>query len=110
MRTSRSRSAGVDRRSALKVAAGAGIAAAGGVALTSRKARAATTLTIWTGFPELVPYYKSVAEAYAKVKPDVTVNLLSSSLREMTLLPTRYSPSSSLARFDVTNAGTPSLM
>jgi multiple sugar transport system substrate-binding protein len=83
MRTGRSRSAGVDRRSALKVAAGAGIAAAGGVALTSRKAKAATTLTIWTGFPELVPYYKSVAEAYAKVKPDVTVNLLSSSLREM---------------------------
>lgn len=82
MRASKSRSVGVDRRSALKVAAGAGIAAAGGMAF-SRKARAATTLNIWTGYPELVPYYKSVAEAYAKTKPDVTVNLLSSSLREM---------------------------
>ena len=50
---------------------------------SSKKARAATTLNIWTGYPELVPYYKSVAEAYAKTKPDVTVNLLSSSLREM---------------------------
>ncbi len=82
MRASKSRSVGVDRRSALKVAAGAGLAAAGGMAF-SRKARAATTLTIWTGFPELVPYYKSVADAYAKAKPDVTVTLLSSSLREM---------------------------
>ncbi len=82
MRTSKSRSAGLDRRAALKVAAGAGIAAAGGIAM-SKKARAATTLNIWTGYPELVPYYKSVAEAYAKTKPDVTVNLLSSSLREM---------------------------
>ena len=82
MRKGKSRTAGVDRRSALKIAAGAGVAAAGGMAF-SKSARAATTLNIWTGYPELVPYYKSVAEAYAKTKPDVTVNLLSSSLREM---------------------------
>ncbi len=82
MRTDKSRSVGVDLRSAMKVAAGAGIAAAGGIAF-SKKARAATNLTIWTGYPELVPFYKAIADNYAKTKPDVSVTLLSSSLREM---------------------------
>lgn len=82
MSGSKSRSKGVDRRAALKIAAGAGVAAVGGTAF-SRAARAATNLTIWTGYPELVPFYKAIADNYAKTKPDVTVTLLSSSLREM---------------------------
>jgi len=82
MSGSKSRSKGVDRRAALKIAAGAGVAAVGGTVF-SRAASAATNLTIWTGYPELVPFYKAIADNYAKTKPDVTVTLLSSSLREM---------------------------
>jgi multiple sugar transport system substrate-binding protein len=82
MSESKSRSKGVVRREALKIAAGAGVAALGGAAF-SRPASAATNLTIWTGYPELVPFYKAIADNYAKTKPDVTVSLLSSSLREM---------------------------
>ena len=76
-----SRSIAIARRTALKSAAGAGLALSGGMAFAPQ-ARAATTLTIWTGYPELVPYYKAVADAYAKTKPDVKVSLLSTSLRE----------------------------
>lgn len=74
-----SRGTGIARRTALKSAAVAGLAAAA----VPRKAAAAPTLSIWTGFPELVPYYRAVAAEYAKTKPGVEVNLLSSSLREM---------------------------
>ena len=72
----------IDRRTALKLAAGAGLAATSALQMP-RAARADnTTLSIWTGYPELVPYYQAVAEAYAKTKPGVTCTILSTSLRE----------------------------
>ncbi len=74
----------VDRRTALKIAAGAGVAAASGWGLSAVPARAAaeTTLAIWTGFPELVPFYQAVAGAYSKQHPDVGFTFFSTSLRE----------------------------
>ena len=72
----------IDRRTALKLAAGAGLAVTSAVQMP-RAARAdTTTLSIWTGYPELVPYYQAVADAYAKTKPGVTCTILSTSLRE----------------------------
>ena len=73
---------GLKRRDALRLAAGAGLA---GVATLrpARSARAAeTTLSIWTGFPELQPYYQAVADAYSKHKPGVKFTIFATSLRE----------------------------
>lgn len=73
----------VGRRTFFKLAAGAGLAAAGGVEfLAASQAASNVTLSIWTGFPELVPFYKAVADAYAKTHPNVTVTVFSTSLRE----------------------------
>ena len=73
--------AGLGRRSALALAAGAGLGA--GLVGASRGAQAADiTLSIWTGYPELVPVYQAAGEAYAKVKPGVKVTVFSTSLRE----------------------------
>ena len=44
----------IGRRTALKLAAGAGLAATTALRMP-RVARADTTLSIWTGYPELVP-------------------------------------------------------
>jgi multiple sugar transport system substrate-binding protein len=75
--------ASIDRRTVLKLAAGAGLAGAGAFALP-RSARAAdTTLAIWTGFPDVQPFYQAVAEAYTKLHPEVKFTFLSASLREM---------------------------
>ncbi len=41
------------------------------------------TLTIWTGFSELEPFYKACAEDYKKEHPNVTVEVLSTDLREV---------------------------
>ena len=74
----------VGRRQALKIVAGTGLAAAGGLAaapLTAR-AQAPTTLSLWTGYPELTPYYEAVAEAYKAAHPGVSVTVFSTSLRE----------------------------
>lgn len=73
----------VNRRTFLKVAAGAGVVAAGGMRLTRpARAAAAATLSIWTGFPELVPFYKAVGEAYGKAHSGFQVSVFSTSLRE----------------------------
>ncbi len=65
------------RRTALSLAAGAGVAAAAG------PARAADiTLSVWTGYPELVPWYQAVGEAYSKAKPGTKVTVFSTTLRE----------------------------
>ena len=72
----------IGRRTMLKLAAGAGIASASGIALTPRPAVAETTLSIWTGFPELQPFYEAVAKAYSSVHPDVKCTVFSTSLRE----------------------------
>ena len=74
----------IERRTFLKLAAGAGLATAGGVGLVpARQAAGATTLSVWTGYPELVPFYKAVADAYGKTTPGVTVTVFSTSLREV---------------------------
>ena len=52
-----------------------------GLALPARAA-AQTTLAIWTGFPELVPFYQAVAAAYGKLHPEVGFTFFSTSLRE----------------------------
>src|SRR5437016_5902467 len=64
MGTTGKRGLRIERRAFLKLAAGAGVAAAGGVGLApARPATGATTLAVWTGFRELVPFYKAVADA-----------------------------------------------
>jgi multiple sugar transport system substrate-binding protein len=64
------------RRGALKLATGAAIAAAG-------PAQAADiTLSVWTGYPELVPWYKQAGEAYTKANPATKVTVFSTTLRE----------------------------
>ncbi|MFI4980665.1 MAG: extracellular solute-binding protein [Nevskiales bacterium] len=70
---------GVNRRTAMKLAAGAGVAAA----WTPRRAAAAdVTLSAWTGYPELAPWYQACGEAYAKLNPGFKLNVLSTTLRE----------------------------
>jgi multiple sugar transport system substrate-binding protein len=72
------RTDGIGRRAALRMAAGAGIAAAAG----ARAKAADITLSVWTGYPELVPWYTAVGDAYAKVKPGTKVSVFSTTLRE----------------------------
>jgi multiple sugar transport system substrate-binding protein len=68
---------GIGRRAALQLVAGAGIAATAG-----RSAKAADlTLAVWTGYPELVPWYQAVGEEYTKAK-GTKVTVFSTSLRE----------------------------
>ena len=65
----------IGRRAALTLAAAAAIGA--------RPARAAdVTLSVWTGYPELVPWYKACGDAYAKANPGFKLNILSTTLRE----------------------------
>jgi multiple sugar transport system substrate-binding protein len=68
------------RRAVLKLAAGGGIA--GALVLPRRATAADVTLDIWTGYPELVPYYQSVAADYAKTNPGTKFTFFSTSLRE----------------------------
>ena len=72
----------VGRRTVLKLAAGAGLASASGIALAPRAQAADTTLAIWTGFPELQPFYEAVAKAYSSANPGVKCTVFSTSLRE----------------------------
>ncbi len=57
----------------------------------------AKTINVWTGFPELEPYYKWAGQAFAEIYPDVKVEVLSTSLREfeqklVTSIPTGTGP------------------
>jgi multiple sugar transport system substrate-binding protein len=71
----------MNRRRALKLAAGAATGLAAG--LPARHAAAAdTTLSIWTGYPELVSWYQAVGEAYTKINPSVKITVFSTTLRE----------------------------
>src|SRR6266851_8126433 len=83
MAKGRIRKTGIDRRSVLKLAAGAGLSGAAGLRLTSPARAADTTLAIWTGFPECQPFYQAVADAYTKLHPEVKCTVFSTSLREM---------------------------
>jgi multiple sugar transport system substrate-binding protein len=67
----------LDRRTAIKLAASASLAGA-----AAHRAQAATMLSIWTGFPELQPFYQAVADAYAKLHPEVRFTIFATSLRE----------------------------
>jgi multiple sugar transport system substrate-binding protein len=70
-----------NRRGALKLAAGVATGLAAGFA--SRPAKAADiTLSVWTGYPELVPWYQAVGEAYTKAHPNIKVTVFSTTLRE----------------------------
>ncbi|MBV8652004.1 MAG: extracellular solute-binding protein [Alphaproteobacteria bacterium] len=72
----------IDRRTALKLAAGAGLAGAGALRF-AEPARAATELSIWTGFPECVPFYQACADAYSKAHPEVKITIFSADLRSI---------------------------
>jgi multiple sugar transport system substrate-binding protein len=52
------------------------------MALLIASVTATTTINVWTGFPELEPFYKWVGAEYSKSHPGVTVKVLSTSLRE----------------------------
>lgn len=73
----------VDRRTILKLAAGAGLAGAGVLPFAPRARAADTTLAIWTGFPEVQPFYQAAADAYTKQHPEIKFTVFSTSLREM---------------------------
>jgi multiple sugar transport system substrate-binding protein len=84
MKRDKSHPSGIDRRSVLKLAAGAGLAGAGGLGFApAARAAGETTLAIWTGFPELQPFYQAVGDAYTKLHPEVKLTYFSTSLREM---------------------------
>jgi multiple sugar transport system substrate-binding protein len=72
----------IGRRTVLKLAAGAGLAGASGISFSPRAEAADTTLAIWTGFPELQPFYEAVAKAYSSAHPEVKCTVFSTSLRE----------------------------
>ena len=66
------------RRDALTMVTGAAIAATAGAPAEA----ADIALSCWTGYPELVPWYKERGDAYAKDHPGFTLNVLSTTLRE----------------------------
>ena len=68
----------VNRRTLLAGAAGSAFAAG----WRPRPARADTVLQIWTGYPELVPWYKAVSADFAKANAGVSTNVFSTTLRE----------------------------
>ncbi len=72
----------IDRRTILKLAAGAGLVGGSALRMSSPAFAADTTLAIWTGFPELQPFYQAVADAYGKLHPEVKFTFFSTSLRE----------------------------
>ena len=65
------------RRDALLGAAGLGLLGA-----ASQAEAADTTLSIWTGFPELQPFYQAVADAYSQQNPGTKATIFATSLRE----------------------------
>ena len=75
MSGSKSAAGSLRRREALALAGAAAVAAA-------RPARADTKLTIWTGFPEVQPWYQAAAAEYAKTHPGISFDFFSTSLRE----------------------------
>ena len=77
--------AGSTRRTFLKQVGAAGLAAATAPLVRPRISVGATpvTLNLWTGYPELEPFYKKAGEEYAKTHPGFKLETLSSQLREM---------------------------
>jgi multiple sugar transport system substrate-binding protein len=72
------------RRAFLTELGGAGLAAAAAPLAWPRISVAAPVkLSIWTGYPEVEPFYKKAAQEYAKTHPGFELETLSSQLREM---------------------------
>ncbi len=63
----------------LLIAVVAGFAVAGGAQETKG---GPVTLSLWSGYPEMEPFYKYAAEQYKKSHPEVEVNVLAQPLRE----------------------------
>jgi multiple sugar transport system substrate-binding protein len=77
---------GSTRRTFLKQVGVAGLAAAAGTSVWRPRASVAASpvkLSVWTGYPEVEPFYKKAAEEYAKTHPGFQLETLSSQLREM---------------------------
>ena len=62
-RNGTSQTTSIDRRTVLKLAAGAGLAGSGALGFAPPARAADTTLAIWTGFPEVQPFYQAAADA-----------------------------------------------
>ena len=78
--------AGSTRRTFLKQVGVAGLAATAGAQWLRPRvgvAAAPVKLSVWTGYPEVEPFYKKAAEEYAKTHPGFQIETLSSQLREM---------------------------
>ena len=80
MATAQPRRRAIGRRTAMQLAGAAACAGLGGRA--GRAATEAVTLAIWTGYPELVPVYKTVSDAYTLANPNVKFTIFSTTLRE----------------------------
>ncbi len=52
------------------------------VFLSSAVAFGSTKLSLWSGFPEMVPFYEKVAKDYQELHPDVEVEVLAYDLRD----------------------------
>ena len=57
-------------------------AALGAILVSMPLAASAEELTVWSGYPEMVPFYKHVAESMKADYPDLTVNVQAIPLRE----------------------------
>ena len=55
---------------------------AGGLALSTAVPAAAVEITVWSGYPEMGPYYERVATGLKKKYPDLVVNVQAIPLRE----------------------------
>ncbi len=53
-----------------------------GAALLAASAASAVEITVWSGYPEMVPFYEHVAEGMKAEHPDLTVNVQAIALRE----------------------------
>jgi multiple sugar transport system substrate-binding protein len=73
----------IDRRTILRLAAGAGVAGGGALGFAGSALAADTTLSIWTGLPDVQRVYQAVADEYTKQHPDVKFTVFGTSLREM---------------------------
>lgn len=58
------------------------MASAAGVGLMAGMAAQAQTVTVWSGYPELVPFYEHVAEGMRETHPGVTIDVQAIPLRE----------------------------
>jgi multiple sugar transport system substrate-binding protein len=73
----------IGRRAFLKLAAGAGLAAGGAIAVPPAvQAASEVSLSFWSGSSELPPFYNNVIDAYRKTHPNVKFTLFTATLRE----------------------------